>query len=86
MIANLSPALAEELSIDTMMTGVIILELRPRSPAHRIGLRPGDVILTVNGAKIDRVKKFKTILARPPRVWRVSLRRDGRTLSFAVES
>ncbi|MEE2971316.1 MAG: DegQ family serine endoprotease [Pseudomonadota bacterium] len=86
VIANLSPALAEELSIDTMMTGVMILELRPRSPAHRIGLRPGDVILTVNGAKIDRVKKFKTILARPPRVWRVSLRRDGRTLSFAVES
>jgi Do/DeqQ family serine protease len=86
VVANLSPALSKELSLDTMQTGVMILELKPRSPAHRIGLRPGDVILTVNGRKIQRVNMFKNILAQRPRVWRVSLRRGGQTLSFSVES
>ena len=86
VVANLSPALAEELSINMMLRGVMILELRPKSPAHRIGLRPGDVILTVNGKRINRVKMFREILAHPPRVWRVSLRRGDQTLSFAVES
>ena len=86
VVANLSPALAEELSIDTMERGVIILKLSSGSPAHRVGLQPGDIILTANGNKIRRIKMLGEILSHHPRVWRVSLRRGGQILSFAVES
>ncbi|NQU70717.1 MAG: PDZ domain-containing protein, partial [Rhodospirillales bacterium] len=86
VVANLSPALAEELSIDTMERGVIILKLSSDSPAHRVGLQPGDVILMVNGKKIKRIKILGEILSQHPRVWRVSLRRGGQILSFTVES
>lgn len=84
--ANLSPALAEELSFDVMQTGVIVLKIRRGSPAHRVGLRPGDVIVSINTYRVDTVDDLKDVLRRPADSWRVVLRRDGKTLSFVVRA
>ena len=84
-VANLSPALAEELSIDVMRRGVIVIDLTRGSPAYRIGLRPGDMVLSVNRSKVTSVAGLKGAVRRPSQRWAVSLWRGGRTLSFVVE-
>src|SRR5262249_28944112 len=51
-VANLSPALADELRIDSANEGVAIVEIADGSVAANLGFKPGDLILSVNGERI----------------------------------
>ncbi len=51
-VANLSPAVADELSIGETH-GVVVVETEAYSIARRIGIQPGDIVLEINGEKID---------------------------------
>jgi serine protease Do len=84
-VANLSPALAEELSLDSATRGVIVLDVAARSPAQRVGFRPGDIVLAVNGTAIDATERLARLVARPAERWRLSVRRDDRTLTLNIE-
>lgn len=84
-VANLSPALAEEISIDPMQRGVIVLGMDRRSRARRHGLRPADIIVQLNDRKIDTVATLREILRNARAPWSFSVRRDGKLLSATVE-
>ncbi len=84
-VANLSPALAEEMSVDPMQRGVIVVQLRRGSKAHRLGIQPHDIILSINGDDIHRVRDFKKALWRPRKQWRITLKRGGRTLTSVIK-
>ena len=81
-IADLSPALAEELGIDAAENGVVVMEARRGSTAHRLGFRRGDVVLKVNGRESRSVAGLKRLLDFAGDRWRVSVLRDGKALSF----
>ena len=82
-VANLSPALAEELSVEDAFEGVVVLDIPPNSAAgaYRL-LRRGDIILAINGERIKSARHLAKIMQRPVPGWRVSLRRRGRVLTF----
>jgi S1-C subfamily serine protease len=80
-IANLSPAVAEEMRLDAAMQGVVIVEIASGSAAERVGLQRGDVVLAVNGEKIGRTRDLDRMVAQPSRLWRITIMRDGQTLS-----
>lgn len=84
-VANMSPALAEELSLDPMRRGVIVVGTEGRSPARRIGLQPGDWILEINGAKVDRVKTLKAIVETGASQWRITVQRNDRVFTAVIE-
>ena len=79
-VANLSPALTEELSLDSELTGVIVVRLKRRSPADRIGLEPGDILLRLNGDTIPSVSRLKTMLKKNTSVWRIEISRAGKAI------
>jgi len=84
-VANLSPAVAEELGLDAFgSTGVLVLNAES-AVARGIGLRRGDIIREVNGQRIATVRDLAGAVATPARAWRVSIERDGRivTATFA---
>ena len=83
-VANLSPALAEELSLDDMLRGVIVLKMQRYSPAHRYGLKPGDIVLAVNDRKVETVAGLRQLLSFGAKRWKVAIRRGGRVLSLNV--
>ena len=83
-VANLSPALTEELSLDSELTGVIVVRLKRRSPADRIGLEPGDILLRLNGDKISSVSQLKTMLKKNISVWRIEYSRAGQVLKIIL--
>ncbi len=83
-VANLSPALADELGLSTMMSGVIVLEIRRGSAARRIGLRPGDIVREINGAAITNVRELKKVLLKEADKWRLAIERGGRRLSMVI--
>jgi serine protease Do len=83
-VANLNPALAEELGREYEQPAVIILQIAGNSIAGRLGLRPGDVIVSVNGASIRAVSDLQRIVGAPTRAWDVALNRNGQILTFQV--
>ncbi len=85
-VANLSPKLAEELSLDDFAKGVVILKVAARSPAGYYGLRPGDILRTIDDEPVksvaDVVRVLKTYdgAAR----WQVTIRRGGQNISTII--
>lgn len=86
VIASLSPALSEEVSLPGAWEGVIVLRIARRSPAGQLGFRPGDIIYSVNG---DTYKTSDAMAERletgdQPRSWQIKFIRNGklRTVSF----
>ncbi len=57
---------------------------RRRSPANRVGFRPGDLILGVNRYEIEDVAGLARELRRPARSWRIDFSRDGRVRHVEV--
>ena len=80
-VANLSPALADQLQIQSGDSGVVILNVPDNSLAGSFGFRPGDVIVDVNGAKIERTSDLEKVSETQARSWRVTIQRGGRRIS-----
>jgi Do/DeqQ family serine protease len=83
-VANLSPALADELGVVTSARGVIILAVDRRSTAARLGFTDGDVIAAVNGKAVTSVAQLRDLLQQRPRQWQLQIRRGGKLLSLTV--
>ena len=81
-IANLSPALADELGLDMMEEGVIILGLKRGDTASRLGFQPGDILVSINDKPLPSVSKVRQALMKNSNNWKVSIRRNGKTLSM----
>ncbi len=82
-IANLSPAVAEEMRLPFDLTGVVITAVADGSPAQRVGFQPGDVVREVNGVAIDRTATLVRAAGSDPSVWRLVVLRGGQTLRMA---
>ena len=73
-VANMSPAVADELGLVEWRPGVIVLEVKPGSYAGRF-VRAGDMILAVNGQDVKNVAELKKRIAAG--VASVSIGREG---------
>jgi len=82
--ANLSPALADELGVDDMLTGVIVIEIAQNSPAAQFEFAPGDLVLKVNDTPVDSVATLVSLLGQPSTDWRIAVGRGGRVLNLSV--
>ncbi len=78
---NLSPAVAEELRVDANALGVVVYDVADNSPAAGTGFRVGDIILEVNGERVERTRDLERLTRTPQRAWQVSVRRNGRVIA-----
>jgi serine protease Do len=77
-VANLSPAVKEEYGLNVEGDGVVVLDVKGRSFARRLGLRPGDVIVEVNDASVASVRDLLEIAGKRLRRWRFVVRRGDK--------
>ena len=80
-VANLSPALAEELHLDSQRRGVVIVGVADGSDAQSIGFQKGDVVVSVNNQKIDKPADLDRITRAGGRTWRITIDRGGQQIS-----
>ncbi len=83
-VANLSPAVADELSLDTEATGVVVVAVRRSTVAHSVGFRPGDTVVEINGEVIDTTAELHEIVSDRRRAWEVTIIRDGRRITSVL--
>ncbi len=81
VVANLSPAVAEELSMDADATGVVVSEVDPRSNAARFGFQKGDIILGVNNQPVESSRDLDRWARERPNFWRVTINRGGQVFT-----
>ncbi len=80
-VANLSPALADELQLQNADQGVVILDVDAGSYASNVGFRRGDIIMAVNNQRIEKTRDLARVTAERSRTWRIVLRRGGRQIT-----
>jgi len=82
-VANILPGTAEELGIDEE-EGVVVITVRPRSTAARLGFQPGDVILQLGRERIGSVAELETALKQRQRGWLVVVKRGKQVLQLQM--
>jgi serine protease Do len=83
-VANLNPAQADELGLDTTLRGVVVIGVKENTLAERLGLQTGDIIASLNRKPIDGVAQLKDSLEPGKGPWNFGIRRGGQLFSVTV--
>ncbi|RMH48379.1 MAG: Do family serine endopeptidase [Alphaproteobacteria bacterium] len=83
-VVTLNPAVASEYGLGVDAKGVLVIE--PGPVLLRVGLRPGDIILAVQGQEVATTAELRRVLGRDARRWEFVVSRAGRiiTLRFSL--
>jgi len=84
---NLSKELAESLNIPANTIGVLISGVLDGGPADKAGMKPGDVLLEVNGQKVGDVVALLNSIAQtnPGDEAKINLLRKGKPMALKVQ-
>ena len=80
-VANLSPALADELRLDLQSRGVVVVGVADGSTAQSVGLQRGDIVLSVNNQDITKTSDLDRVVRAGSRLWRLLINRGGQQIS-----
>ena len=80
-IANLSPALVDELQVRNAEEGVVVVDVDNGSYASNLGFQRGDVIQEVNGERITKTHDLERLSKAQNRAWRIVIVRNGQKIS-----
>jgi Do/DeqQ family serine protease len=82
VIANLSPAVADELGMATLLTGVVAADIKG-GPAQRFFKR-GDIFVNVNGVAIASVDDLRNAISNNQGYWEIQINRGGKKLQLTL--
>jgi S1-C subfamily serine protease len=84
-ISNISPAVADEMHLDADTEGVVVTELASDSTAASVGFQKGDIILSVNNAKVAKTSDLdKAASQSSVRVWHITMVRGGQQINVTL--
>ncbi|MGM4917537.1 DegQ family serine endoprotease [Tardiphaga sp. 813_E8_N1_3] len=83
-VANISPAVADELRLDSSTEGVVITELTDSATAAGVGFQKGDLIVAVNGTKIGKTSDLDKVTREGARLWRIVVVRGGQQINVTL--
>ncbi|WP_298255442.1 DegQ family serine endoprotease [Bradyrhizobium sp.] len=83
-VANISPALADEMHLDADTEGVIVVGVADDSISANYGFQKGDIVLAVNGQKISKTSDLERVTRDESRLWRIKLVRGGQQINATL--
>jgi Do/DeqQ family serine protease len=82
-VMNINPAVIDQLRLPLSASGILVVEVD--GPSRRSGLRPGDLVLGVNGREVSDVAALKAALRRSGKVV-LQVERKGRRGDIQIDS
>lgn len=79
-VARINPAVLAQVNLPLSATGIVVTN--PGNYGARAGLQPGDILLTINKAEIDRTMDVRTALTKPGRWVQMDILRRGSRMSM----
>jgi Do/DeqQ family serine protease len=83
-VANISPAVADELHLDSSIEGVVVTDLADDGTAASVGFQKGDIILVVNNKKIEKTSDLEKATRESARLWRIVVVRGGQQINVTL--
>jgi Do/DeqQ family serine protease len=83
-VANISPAVADELHLDASTEGVVVTDLADDGTAASVGFQKGDIILAVNNKKIEKTSDLEKATRESARLWRIVVVRGGQQINVTL--
>lgn len=84
IVANISPAVLEEINGLMVEDGVVVMEVQ-KGNAAVVGIAQSDVILAVNGKKVQSVKELLKLLAAEKNPhWEIKIQRGSRIIDLRI--
>ena len=83
-VANISPAVADELRLDASTEGVVVIDLADGGTAASVGFQKGDIILAVNNQKIAKTSDLDKASKIASRIWRITVVRGGQQINVTL--
>lgn len=85
-IQNITPDMRSSLGLDQGVTGAIVADITPDSPAESAGLQQGDIIIRYRGELVENTSELRNRVAgtEPGTRAQVTVLRDDRENTFTV--
>ncbi len=87
-VMNLSPAVVEELSLQTdsesVSEGVIVTDVAQDSLAANLGVQKDDIVVELNGAAIKTTRDLEKAAAQRVRMWDLTISRGGQLIRSRI--
>jgi len=83
-VANISPAVADEMHLDADIEGVVVTDIADGSIAANYGFQKGDIIVTVNSQKIAKTNDLEKATRESSRLWRLQIIRGGQQINATL--
>jgi S1-C subfamily serine protease len=83
-VANISPAVADELHLDSDTEGVVVTDIADDSSAASVGFQKGDIIVSVNSQKIAKTSDLEKVARAGSRLWRIQMMRGGQQINATL--
>jgi serine protease Do len=86
-IQNITESIAKRLKIEDSSNGIVVGEVTPNSPAQKAGMQPYDVIIELNGNKVNDVSSFRNNIAsnNPGETVKLGIIRDGKKITVNIK-
>ena len=83
VVASVNPKFISDLDLPLSTQGVIVLQAE--GYASRIGLRPGDTIVRINGTDIRAPSDIENAAIINTSSWEIEIQRDGRMVRVRLQ-
>ena len=84
-IQDLNPQIARQLGLPASVTGVVVTQVQPDSPAADAGIKRGDVVQEVNRQPVKSASDFRNAVSQSAKSLLLLIQRDDKTIYAVVE-
>lgn len=81
---NISPAVADEFSLESVKQGVVVSDVEEDSRAAALNLQKGDVVLAVNDTRIRTTRDLAKATTGEHYFWKISIGRGNQIITTVV--
>jgi len=82
-VANLTPALADEMRLDFSLSGVVVTAIDGAGEAPRFGFQVGDIIRAIGNTGIESPTQLQQVL-NAAQGWNITVQRGNRTQTVSI--
>src|SRR5579872_661376 len=83
-LVNISPAVIEDMSLENAAKGVVVAEVEEGSTAAQVGVQKGDIVIAINGQKIETTRDAERASAARVNYWRLVIQRGGQVIQTVI--